>query len=815
MWPIAEGRPNLFENLKPLRDQQLESEIPKKMSERERRLMLREMERKKRLAGISTDATPYGKVPDFVPHEPNPISEKENTMENFAMPLNGEKVTGTRPVELMDENVLGAVYENQKKAEYTGAKRETPFKKRIETEVYNQTVAGLALGSDKKESVEQKRLKQMKYKEELEEQLRLKRMADEVFQEVANRVRGKENTAVLDQIPPPSRESFPVANRVTFPTEPQNVESSLSTSIDKEREKRKKEEYRLYLEQQMQEQMAKKKQNKVYYEDYVPSSEPSTIPTPSTGRAKYREQNLDKKEQQRILQEELKKQIEEKERMKMQQKLKEREEREKEELRIQREKEELLVKHASEKAKEVIKRKHIPEQEKKLFQTSEENSLAAPIVVPEPNKLPSIHEPNTNFMHEPNMNYMQEPKVPFMHKPKANFIPEPNVLPVQEPQEIITEPMMRPSSQMSEAFAYKGNKALEEYKKQIDALMAEKLLAKEEALLYREQLNREKELKIEEMMRNCRNPAAIEGQYQANPFIETTRNNLLTIKPESRIEDNTNNNYNNSMLEKSLASEVKWVQVVEDTELYKTWNPLQFAHVVEAARNKYPPIKPEKKMVEVALQTVIEPLQTPAKFQNIIPLSTVTKKEATPSPPKQVSEDPDSTFCFLSVLQIVDYSDDSFESPDTTQEVKMTEPKFDAPEIVTRHSFSEPDSPEQKSARSKLPVQAAEEASVVVHKGEESDCLSYASIGPALQRNAPASAKKVLRPDTPAENHDKKMEQNLPGAILGYEKKKKITHIKITDLHEARKNRDKESYILVCLFYIIYIEQNGQTSGRT
>ncbi len=154
----------------------------------------------------------------------------------------------------------------------------------------------------------------------------------------------------------------------------------------------------------------------------------------------------------------------------------------------------------------------------------------------------------------------------------------------------------------------------------------------------------------------------------------------------------------------------------------------------------------------------------------------------------------------------------------------MTEPKFEAPEIITRHSFSDDEedegSPEQTAAaRAVMQVGAAGtegEASVVVKREEES--MSYASIAPIpIEFSRPGTGLTARKEysrigtavmvgaeeiKTQPEIAEKRQEvpPSLPSAILGYEaKKKKMTHIKITDLQEARKNRDKESYILVSL----------------
>lgn len=100
----------------------------------------------------------------------------------------------------------------------------------------------------------------------------------------------------------------------------------------------------------------------------------------------------------------------------------------------------------------------------------------------------------------------------------------------------------------------------------------------------------------------------------------------------------------------------------------------------------------------------------------------------------------------------------------------MSEPKFDAPEIVTLHSFSDPKSP-NKSAK---PSVLADDVSSI---------LKEESIVPVQTDSGSVVADEAESTES----------ARLPTPLC----EKPVPHIKITDLREARKNRGKESYILV------------------
>jgi len=109
----------------------------------------------------------------------------------------------------------------------------------------------------------------------------------------------------------------------------------------------------------------------------------------------------------------------------------------------------------------------------------------------------------------------------------------------------------------------------------------------------------------------------------------------------------------------------------------------------------------------------------------------------------------------------------------------MSEPKFDAPEIVTRHSFSDIDSPEEPSKTNS--IQHIDDASLSVKNDTDSQ-----SIAPTLVQAE--STQRVLVDVRKDESKE---------SILTTQREKKVSQIKITDLQEARRNRGKESYILV------------------
>jgi len=135
----------------------------------------------------------------------------------------------------------------------------------------------------------------------------------------------------------------------------------------------------------------------------------------------------------------------------------------------------------------------------------------------------------------------------------------------------------------------------------------------------------------------------------------------------------------------------------------------------------------------------------------------------------------------------------------------MTEPKYEAQEIITRHSFSDSElneTPKPSPPKILLPTPPSDNtSSIIVSNKNETETNLTENIEQTIhksdqnQANLEKSSKKseVMM----SENNQ---EIDLANAILGYEQKKKASNIKITDLNEARKNRDKESYILVFLF---------------
>lgn len=810
-----------FSNMKPLKEQieNLNSAQQKPMSERERRLLLREMERKKRLAGINTNSTPYGKIQENQPeavgntppnNEMPPVeipeklrmSEKENEQisinsnipqeihENFEKPIlpqenpvnnqkmaeNEKKITGLK---LLDE-----AFEREKqrkakeleimRAEYLQTQNKRPVQSR--GQIADNSYTNLILPSNEINSADQKRKNQQKYASELDSQQKMKKMADDVFQEISKKVRSREST-ILPEVPNPFEQNLTMMrvksaipescemqkNEINFAKYP-NIESK---EIPNDLQKKKKEEYRIFLEQQMRENSEKKKflshqndesirESQTNCENNIPlqramSVIPVSIPLSndfvkeispmninneipmSTDLAnkkkeEYRlfleqqmkeknnkkkkineqneeilvvkneenqvqnqvseknKQNEDKKEKQRKLQEELKKQIEEREKLRQLQKQKEREERDKEELRIIKEKEELLAKQNSEKlAEKNAKPRQLTEQEKKFFKPSEDNSL----VIAQKNPLEIEPKNKANL-------FSAQKSDPFI-----NIIENPNK-PLEIPEKEINEQNfiyqnMAPNN-ISEAQGAQNGQNIDEYKKQIDLLKAEKLLAKEEALMYREKLTREKEMQMEEIMK---------GRWTTAQTIEPTGNinNHMGINMDPFSDANRTtyapNTYplpnafcpmrplyqdppmiplvNHEIFEQSLASDIKWVQVnepmqqnanvlPEQNDLYKTWNPNN--QIMPTLNNQIPIILPtneseikitqtpsqailspnNKKTAEIALQTtVLEPviIKTPQseKPEPVEKPKTIEKRNlSTFSPENKNEPDPDSIF---------------------------------------------------------------------------------------------------------------------------------------------------------------------------
>jgi hypothetical protein len=289
----------------------------------------------------------------------------------------------------------------------------------------------------------------------------------------------------------------------------------------------------------------------------------------------------------------LKKQIEEKERLKKLEKLKEKELAEKEEQRIKREREEL----AKSKDYQTQRTKQITEQKRNLFNPSEDNSLARHIISKnreleaKDNVVSSFKQPQ-EIIDEYKKEVKTHIEEPINTYPEVNNVFTP---PVELPYNNLM-PVLPKANYMGDVINPLVGKKIEDYnelmnyKKQIDALLEERLRAKEEALKYREQLNKEREMRIQQMLMNC-NP---KNQTVVEPSLNISK---IQVSEQSVIDPIAKKD---STMEKSLASDVKWVKVTQSidphkdfNELYKTW---KCEDLVEKPR-----------MVEIALQTINAP----------------------------------------------------------------------------------------------------------------------------------------------------------------------------------------------------------------
>ncbi len=959
----------LFGGMKPLREQIAEAGTVQKpgMSERERRLMLRDLERKKRQAGLGTGDGGYGRIVSATsePEKENlsanhvsspaqemtkPRMEDEHNVQAMKgmMPLTMEKISGAMQVKSppkqisqlpVSDQMLDGAYERERqrketelqvmRAECMKAQERREPQSRQRQNADDSMGTGLAMGNSRVDEADQRRAKQLKYREQLEEQLKHKRrsqMADEVFREVAASVSARNETAPVPQEQRPMSQEAPAQaefmderqiarmkaekyalelqaqialkhgrTAAAVPTQSNvaatvlTVQSPAMPAAEEDPRRKQMEEYSAYLQQQMLEhQEAKRHQQppvdaNIIAPVSVPVAEPQIPQGPTVaqasaaGYARFKKQGITEGEERKRqqFQADLKRQIEDRERQRAAEKQRMRDEADKEELRIQREKDSLIAKQNAEIAherSEKSSRRKAPEQARRTFEPSADNSLV-PATMATPRPQPPAECAKTAIKEVPALPAMMatmptirpaEPVPAFAIQTAAADM-APTTYQAANPGYFMQSPMMEPVPEPH---------MLGEYQRQIEALRAEKQLAREEALIYKEQLLRERENQMQDLMR----------RMQTNPPQEVQQMSAKVPMPNAR-----------DVFEQSLASDSKLVQAVDpsmlakaEEELYRTWNPEKLMGVANRLNGG---VKMEAVMtqpreirgIEIAMQTELSPAppstertrkeeravlvpmpvsktetkpekKRPAVAEAILkmevakrtppkdrPLAVVPKlvsplkKETSPETAKKIvpaekakikTEGPDQA-------EEEEYSNASFESDkeEKDSEMPMTEPKFgenEATAALQRRSSSsvQSDSPTPKATGTLLPAVPAEEVSVIVHKGEDESICSVNSRNmnavPLTESNVsqipvnvqlgpnPGPTSACKQSCVPAENprpytatsamagtKENAMAQNLPGAILGYERRKKMTHIKITDLREARMNRGKESYILV------------------
>jgi len=312
-------------------------------------------------------------------------------------------------------------------------------------------------------------------------------------------------------------------------------------------DKKRKDDYRKFLEAQMNEQKERKKPPKQEFISQAPASLPQPDQTPPASLDPEKQERIRKLQSQQFMQEELKRQMEEKEQRKKAEKQKKKEEDEKEFARLKKEQEEIARKiqadkeasntgKTAENGKNALGAKWVQEQKRKLFEPSVENPISRkagdtiktpinfeqeiPKMVPQPIITAQPIAEEAKFENEGQM-----PKyVPFDHN-KPEPIPEnsenneinpfakieqmKNLKPINPElfpklPSFLQNDISAGSGKSSEGSYEKPmqvrDKLLEGYQKQLEELKSEKQLAREEALLYKEQLIREREIRVQQMI---------------------------------------------------------------------------------------------------------------------------------------------------------------------------------------------------------------------------------------------------------------------------------------------------------------------------
>jgi len=547
---------DFFNKMIPLKDQLKERAKPH-ISDRERRLILKELEKKKRLAEVNYD--------NQIPVDIEGYNDNEYDM---------------APREVQE-----AVYRGQREKDYEYFRREL-------TRLQKVNDAGMRINSldNKAREIEEKRKKQLLYRNLLEEQLKPKtnvdRAADEIFTKVARGI--TEEKAPINPYLRQAWEEYrqeqhyepqpdiyynpPYTDSPTY-----NVHGQKGT----EDKKQKKEEYRKFLEDQMNEKKNRMKQEK--NEASVP------IQILKCANTLIKEEEAEKQKKlhlQQYMHEELKKQMEEKEKKKKLEKQKQKEEELKEMERLKREQEE-LERNAQMKGK-------LPAQQKlKELQPSTENPMA---------RLNQYLTPNNQPINSIKSHSAQNSPVKIEYKHNSSSIPKINRVSAHiKPSSIVQN-----TPDVTDSLNYENANLIEEYKRRIERLRSENLLAKEEVNIFREQLINERELRLNKMM----------SQLQQNKTQTTPHIDIQELSASQHKQDDTASiaqlmrselKYRPPAtfdLEESLASETKLVEALgqRDADLYKTWNNVE--------------VKPEKQ--EISVQTSIGDKGIPEVFKDKI-----------------------------------------------------------------------------------------------------------------------------------------------------------------------------------------------------
>lgn len=415
--------------------------------------------------------------------------------------------------------------------------------------------------------------------------------------------------------------------------------------------RQKMEDYRKYLELQMNEHKEKK-------EKAAEPMPPQILKHVDKLASEAEAERQKKLKAQQFMQEELKRQIEEKERRKASEERQKKLEDEKEIERLKREQEEAERKLKQEaKDTRVVGVANVAEHKKKLFEPSADNPMSKaspfgdfpePKAQEAPKRRPAAEEVKAEIpvaeknlfsgedTFQPQRNSsersqlfraIEEPS----ERPRAEFVPRNPLANVYQEQPVLG-PSFNTEAEKSE-FRLNSEQAvptspierredklnlLDQYQRQLEKEKAENLLAKEEALMYKEQLIREREIRVEQLMDrmnqglSVHQPAEMAQELPQNVF-EHFEPGTEELSLESRTHKQDDTAYMTQIMkselkrqnppaanfdfEESLSSDTKLVKVAEKPDalkdLYQTWT----TEKVQEAR---------KKCADVSLQTSVE-----------------------------------------------------------------------------------------------------------------------------------------------------------------------------------------------------------------
>ncbi len=387
-----------------------------------------------------------------------------------------------------------------------------------------------------------------------------------------------------------------------------------STAEHKEEDpRRKKEDYLHFLQKQMLEQQEKKKAPAIKQEfSATPLPPVPAAEGPGADFVRYKKRDVDpetaeKRERQKLyMQNELNRQIEDRNRRRIQEKQKEREEAEREEQRFRREQAELAAKHKVECGGQDGRVELRPRRSlaQNLFQPSEENSFAYVVQGTKP-VLHPVASRASALQAQAQIPVPAEPKAPVVVTPVDIVLPVPNKAPPQQENRQQAPPTVLPQVANVQP---QGNTMIQDYQKQIESLKAERQLAREEALIYKEQLLKEREIQLQAIMAKMQPaPVPVAQVRPLQPIVvaEPTKSSRCRDPParaetkdtttcEESIESSShrvptrgsNNEAGNEyfcqpagedVFEQSLSSNTKLVTASDCgksvNDLYKTWRP--------------------------------------------------------------------------------------------------------------------------------------------------------------------------------------------------------------------------------------------------